>query len=249
MAEPSLDILGVVITNPLAKLRRKFGFDAPYVPFDCFDGYATPAEKNGRHNELEMEDLLITVAMNSRIGANVAWSFWQGIKDNEEWYIKANDLLTELSSTLELANATEEQVEKVVLLFDTLDSVPGIGTAVAGKILCRKRPRIAPMLDSFVLPIACHLSLCAEGIDVFSKMAWSHWYDTDRAIRHFQRMCKEGKAQLHRLCNEFRDLLPGKPNLAALRALESLLWWETYQEPECGIRQLRQLKKWMGWGS
>jgi hypothetical protein len=217
-----------------------------YVPFACYDGYRTPAERAGDPNTLELEDLLITVAMNSRGGASATWAFWRGIVERSEWFMTGNGLLARLPPSLDLADASDDQVADVVALFRTLDSVAGIGMAVAGKILCRKRPRLAPMLDSFVLPIACHLSLEAAGVTDFDSLDWSPWDDVDRAVRHFREMCRSGREQLASLCRAFAAL-PGHPDLAPLRALESLLWWEATQEPTCTVPSLRRLRRLMGW--
>lgn len=246
MSEPCLDILGVRISAPLSKLRKKFGYDADYVPFACYDGYRTPAERAGNPNALELEDLLITVAMNSRIGANATWGFWHGIAHGSDWFNRANALLAQLPLSLDLADTTDAQVDDLLALFDALDSVSGVGDAVAGKVLCRKRPGLAPMLDSRVLPIACHLALEAAGVTAFDNMKWSNWSDKARAIMHFRMMCREGREQLDALCRAFA-LLPGNPVLSPLRALESLLWWEVTQEPSCDDPALNRLVRIMGW--
>jgi hypothetical protein len=244
--ECPLAISGVKIAEPLSKLKKKFGFDADYVPFGLYDGYRTPAERAGNRNILELEDLLITVAMNSRIGAGATWSFWDGVTGQEAWYVEANRLLAKLPHDLDLADATDGQVEGIMGLFQAFCSVTGIKTAVAAKMLCRKRPRSVPMLDSFVLPIACHLALIREGVRDFEPLPWSAWYDIDRALRQLRAMCIEGKDTLSTICRAFGDL-PGNPELSPLRALESLLWWEATQEPEIADPHLLECAEIMGW--
>jgi hypothetical protein len=246
MAESALEIMNVRINEPLSKLRQKFGYDAEYVPFACYDGYQTPAERSGNADVIELEDLLITVAMNSRIGADAAWHFWDGITHASEWALQANTLLRRLPLALDLADATEAQVRDLITLFELLDSVKGIGVAVAGKVLCRKRPRIAPMLDSYVLPIACHLSIESEGVTDFDSMDWAPWYDVSRAIKHLRAMCQSGRSQLDAIVREFA-VLPGNPRLAPLRAIESLLWLEATQEPICSVEPLQRLRHIIGW--
>ncbi len=246
MPESDFDLPNLRISAPMAKLRKKFGYDADYVPFACYDGYCTPAERAGNCDVLELEDLLITVAMNSRIGAAATWNFWHGITHRSDWFNTASNLLGRLPRSLDLADASEGQVADLVALFDALDSVTGVGVAVAGKVLCRKRPRLAPMLDSYVLPIACHLSLEAEGVTDFDRMDWSPWYDVTRAIRHLRVMCQASHEQLAGLCRAFAGL-PGNPDLAPLRALESLLWWEATQEPLSDDPALQRLRRMIGW--
>src|SRR5258708_31011837 len=96
MVPYSLNVLGFSISDPFGKLKKKFGFDAKYVPFALYDGYRTPAERLGNADVLELEDLLITVAMNSGVKDNATWSFWAGIGQNAPWYRRANDLLRQL---------------------------------------------------------------------------------------------------------------------------------------------------------
>lgn len=233
MASPALKFLGFSIADPFAKLRRKFGCDAEgdYIPFALYDGYRTPAERSGNPNVLEMEDLLVTVTMNSRVGAIAARSFWDGIEGCRPWWAECNGLLAKLLPELDFADASDEQLEVVHRLFNILCALSGIKIAVAGKILCRKRPRFAPMLDSVVLPLACLLDMQSEGGTLASSLRWAEWHDVGRALRFFRHACREGRQQLDRLCQSFRTL-PGNPELAPLRALESLLWWEATQEPK-----------------
>lgn len=246
MTPSALTVLGFTITDPLGKLRKKFGYDADYVPFALFDGYRTPAERSGNANVLELEDLLITVAMNSRIGAGATWSFWAGIQDGQNWYTECNRLLSQLPPALNLADANDEQVGLVESLFASLCEVTGVKVAVAGKILCRKRPRIAPMLDSFVLPLACHLAMEDNGITNFDSLPWAEWYNVNRALLFFRKLCRDGKDQLGALCDAFAAL-PGKPDLSPLRAIESLLWWETTQEAEIKDPRILRCRAIMGW--
>jgi hypothetical protein len=155
MNSSSFTVLGFCIDDPLGKLRKKFGFDADNVPFGLYDGYRTPAERGDNPNVLEIEDLLITAAMNSRIGASATRTFWDGIQGQQAWHAESGDLLTQLSPGLDLADASDQQLILIHRLFKALCSIKGVKTAVAGKILCRKRPRCVPMLDSVVLPLAC----------------------------------------------------------------------------------------------
>ena len=246
MNSPSFAVLGFSINDPLGKLRKKFGFDADYVPFALYDGYRTPAERAGNPNVLELEDLLITVAMNSRIGANATWSFWAGIQERQPWYTESNRLLAQLPPGLGLADAIDEQLVLLHRLFDTLCTVKGVKVAVTGKILCRKRPRSAPMLDSFVLPLACHLAMEDDGVADFEPLPWAEWYNVERALRFFRKLCQQGRQQLDSLCESFRRL-PGNPELSPLRAVESLLWWESTQEPEVTDPRFLRCRKIMGW--
>lgn len=248
MAEAPLVILNVTILNPFAKLRRKFGFeqDGDYLPFAVYDGYRTPAERSGNANLLELEDLLITAAMNSRIGSAAVWSFWKGITTGAAWYTKANNLLARLPLDLHLADADEDDLAAITGFFAALCEVSWIKTGVAGKVLCRKRPRSGPMLDGYVLPLACHLSLRADGLRDFDKLPWRPWYDTDRALRHLRAMCQAGRGQLERLCRRFRDL-PDNPELTPLRALEALLWWEVAYETGPVDPGIADCQKIMGW--
>lgn len=246
MSLPTLSVLGFSITDPLGKLRKKFGFDADYVPFALYDGYRTPAERTGNPNVLELEDLLITATMNSRIGAAATWSFWAGIQEAHSWYTASNGLLAQLSPALDIADASDEQLALVQGLFENLCTVTGVKVAVAGKILCRKRPRIAPMLDSFVLPLACHLGMEDDGVRDFERRPWADWYNVGLALRFFDKLCREGRPELQALCEAFRTL-PGGPNLAPLRAAEALLFWEATQEPDVTDARIARCRRIMGW--
>jgi Family of unknown function (DUF6308) len=240
-----LEVGGIRIAKPLEKLRKKFGFDGINVPFDLYDGYRTPAEQISNVNVLELEDLLITVAMNSRIGATAMMSFWKGIVECESWYVESNSLLARLPIDLHLAEASNEHLAIILRLFATCCGISGVKIAVAAKILCRKRPRSIPMLDSNVLPLVCHLSLEDDAKGPLIGPPWANWRDIDRALRFLRKGCFEGQSQLDALCQSFREL-PGSPALSPLRALESLLWWELWQD-EARDPRIERFREFWGW--
>jgi len=222
--DPDLNILGLKIAKPFKKLGIKFGFVKDkngiiWMPWDAYDGYRTPAERKGNFNQLEIEDLLITVGMNSRIRAPVVETFYNGIKNKEEWHREAENLLAALDLNLHLADADDHNIERVAKLFHILKNVDGIGVAVAGKILYRKRQRLVPMLDSIIQELVCCLAIRKRGADKIGC-----------ALNKLKDMCGDRKEALASLCGKFnqRHGLP-EPGLTPLRALESLLWWEAYQ--------------------
>jgi hypothetical protein len=246
-----LSISDIAIEKPAEKLRTKFGLDdLSFVPFGAYDGYRTPRERVGVWDDLELEDLLITVSMNSRVGANAVVSFFRGIRDAEDWFVTATDLLRRLPSDLHLADATDESIHDLDRLFRVLTTVRGIGIPVAGKILCRKRPRLAPMLDSRVGPFVLYHALFQSGqLQPTLRGQLDDWTTELRLVlRQMRNICKTGNDQLSQLCNRFStELRPGE-ELSPLRAIESLLWWELDEsnrgDAVCGL--IRQY--WAVWG-
>jgi hypothetical protein len=60
-------------------------------------------------------------------------------------------LLAAIPQDVDLWNASDEALTSIDLMWDTLTSFEGIGTASATKLLARKRPRICPISDSLVI--------------------------------------------------------------------------------------------------
>lgn len=139
LEESPLRICGLVVANPFLSLKDKFGFDGGKgVPWGAYDGYQTPAERSGVTTELEYEDLLITVSMNSRIGQLACQSFWRGMQERAEWFQESCRLLSLVPPDLHLADADDQILKHIDHLFWYLDEkVEGIGIAVAGKILAQ----------------------------------------------------------------------------------------------------------------
>jgi hypothetical protein len=164
MAIGNLRIGDTVISRPLENLFEKFGLAdtgnaGRWVSWPTYDGYVTPAERAGNYDTIEQEDLLITAAQNSRLRADAVESLRRYREDSGAWLNRVSTMLRALPRESDIADADDECLALVDWLFDSLEEVHGIGPAVAGKILARKRPGIAPMLDSVVMGFVHNVSM------------------------------------------------------------------------------------------
>ncbi len=222
-------IAGEKIDRPLEKLLRKFGLtdEASRVQWPTYDGYLTPAEREGNYSKLELEDLLITSAQNSRLRADAIDNLRRDIEAGRTWIKKFETLLEKLEPTLDIADASDEQLDLIEQLLTTLEcSVYGIGPAVSAKVLDRKRPGSIPMLDSVVTNAMQRMSIPKEEEDSLELTRSSS--RQRRALRAFRVVCSKHRAELARLAREFGKVLEKKHSGVfsprPLRLVEVLVW-------------------------
>ena len=70
------------------------------------------------------------------------------------WAEKVSQMLTAVSSDIDLWDASDGDLATVDPLWDALLEMPGVGTATAAKLLARKRPRLCPITDKVVIGAA-----------------------------------------------------------------------------------------------
>jgi hypothetical protein len=81
-----------------------------------------------------------------------------------------NEALRPLPSDVDLWSAAPETVEALEDVFEILDGLPGVGRTKASKLLARKRPPLAPIVDSLV-----------EGF--YGSTGWAHLWPLRDALR------------------------------------------------------------------
>ena len=214
MTMPDLEMLtlksGLSVREPLAKLRRFC--EGEYA---LYDAVCTPQD-----NELTVHDILLSVAVNSRLDAKGLSSVWR-----EKWRIEQH--LRLLAPTLDLADPDAEiPWDTVVGMFGEFEHIRHAKLAVASKILHKKRPSLIPMMDDVIR------RYCEQA---YPSYAWSPKCGplSGQLMQHFRQDLIAAQLELQALASRLGAA--GYP-LTLVRLLEMLVWIET--EPRGYYRQL-----------
>ncbi len=125
---------GLDIQDPLSRLTKFCNEE-----YDYYDGIVS-----SNPNHIEPLDVLVTVAVNSRVNdAAAVRSVHRGLAAS------CDPLLAQIPVGADLLDAV--YVPQVVNLLDKAVQVPRVLLPVATKVLHRKRPQLIPMLDNVVI--------------------------------------------------------------------------------------------------
>jgi hypothetical protein len=110
-----------------------------------------------------------------------------------------------IPEVLDLWEASDEDLHRVVRLYDFLDRLPGVGETKATKLLARKRPRLVPIVDSVVRRA---LPLSDQPLVLLQQL---------RAV-----MCDEERRQ------HVRELRPERegPAITEMRLVDAAIWMQ-----------------------
>jgi hypothetical protein len=119
--------------------------------FDPEGGFAgmtfTTVGRNPR-DEVTPDDLLAVALL------DIAWRPEAVRALLGTWAEKVSQMLTAISSDIDLWDASDADLAAVDPLWDALLEMPGVGTATTAKLLARKRPRLCPITDKVVIGAA-----------------------------------------------------------------------------------------------
>lgn len=105
--------------------------------YRIFDGYLVPQD-----NELTPADICLTIAINSYVVLPDVRRFMSRAED-------ARPLFETLPANLDLEDASENHIKRVAELID-LFHAPHVSLSKTTKVLYKKRPRLIPLIDSYV---------------------------------------------------------------------------------------------------
>jgi hypothetical protein len=173
--------------------------------YDIYDAVEVPPD-----NTLSMLDILISVAMNSRLDT--------AVKIRSVWRNKGpvEQALAAIPSSLAVEDDSIPW-DAMEALFDRFCEIKYAGPAVATKILHKKRPRLIPILDSI---ISVYIDGCNEETPP-TKATDGAWMV--HRMKCFRRVLVGCLDQIHELL-----LAPDMRRypISPVRALEVLLWIE-----------------------
>jgi hypothetical protein len=203
MERPSVDVIhlrdGRLIEDPLGKLRRFC--DSEYALYDAVD---TPQD-----DTLTVNDIVLSVAVNSRLDAKGLSSVWQG-KASVEQHLRL------ISPAVSLTDP-EDAIpwDTIVRMFEEFEHIKYAKLAVASKILHKKRPALIPMMDDVVRKYY-------EGVYPSFPWSWKCGPLSGQLMRHFREDLLVARPQLETLAASQVDT-----PLTLVRLLELLIWVET----------------------
>ncbi|MFB3879969.1 MAG: DUF6308 family protein [Armatimonadota bacterium] len=176
--------------------------------WELYDGVPTPAD-----SKLSLMDILISTMMNSRLDtADKVRAVWKGKSG-------AESRLADIPPDLRL---TDEAIpwERLSNLFEAFLAIRGVGSAIATKILYKKRPELIPILDSVIVD-TLHPFLPPPFLE---RRQADHIYMVEKL-----KLFRELLLQHHERIRELRDRCAGERYpVTMVRTLEILLWtqWE-----------------------
>jgi hypothetical protein len=151
--EPTRETVKEAIERLLAipelyKLVDLYLAGPPSTPFAgrLFDTLGEDEVGAGLHNnfafEITSNDLVAVSLLDVRFGAKAV---------NELLVLKSrNAALRQLPVGVDLWTVDDRTVDDLVKCFELLRALPGVGRTKASKLLARKRPQLAPIVDSLV---------------------------------------------------------------------------------------------------
>lgn len=204
MAGPVASVLylrdGRSIANPLERLRRFCGSE--YALYDAVD---TPQDST-----LTIHDILLSVAVNSRLDAKGLSSIWQA-RARVEQHLRL------ISPTISLTDPESHIPWHAILaMFEEFEHIKYAKLAVASKILHKKRPALIPIMDDIVRRYYQQ---------AYPDLAWS-WKCgplSGQLMRHARGDLLAARPQLEVLASALQT--DSRP-LTLVRLLEVLIWME-----------------------
>jgi hypothetical protein len=134
--------------SELYKLVDSYLAGPPSTPFAgrLFDSLGQEEVGTGLHDnftdEITSNDLVAVSLLDVRFGAEAV---------HELLVVKSrNAALRQLPVGVDLWAVDDPTVDDLVKAFDRLRALPGVGRTKASKLLARKRPQLAPIVDSLV---------------------------------------------------------------------------------------------------
>jgi hypothetical protein len=192
---------GLVIGDPLGKVTRFC--EGEYALYD--------AVESPRDNTLTVHDILLSVAVNSRLDAKGLSSVHK-----EKWRVEQH--LRLLPATLSLADPSAEiPWDTVVEMFGEFEHIRHAKLAIASKILHKKRPALIPMMDDVIRTYY---------EQAYPDFGWSPKCGplSGQMMHHFREDLLAARPQLE----ELASVLEAKGHrLTLVRLLEMLVWIET----------------------
>ena len=140
------------------------------------------------------DDLVAVSLLDVRFGAQAVYDL---LVDG-----RCNEYLQDLPVQVDLWDADQATIEALEAAFEFLNGLPGVGRTKASKLLARKRPQIAPIVDSLV-----------EGF--YGSVGWRH-------LRPLHEVLGESDRLVAAI-----DALAGPPELhrpSTLRTLDIAIW-------------------------
>lgn len=192
---------GLSIRDPLAKASRFC--EGEYA---LYDAVATTQD-----NELTVHDILLSVAVNSRLDAKGLNSVWKG-----KWRVEQH--LGHLPPTLDLSDPEADiPWDTIIGMFEQFDHIKHAKLAVASKILHKKRPKLVPMMDEV---IRRHYEQAYPGF----QWSWRCGPLSGQLMHHFRADLLAARPELEAVVEE---LQVSGHSLTLVRLLEMLIWIET----------------------
>lgn len=121
---------------------------AYFDPAGGFAGMTFTTVGSNPRDEVTPDDLLAVALL------DIAWRPEAVRALLGTWAEKVSQMLTAISSDIDLWDASDADLAAVDPLWDALLEMPGVGTATAAKLLARKRPRLCPITDKVVIGAA-----------------------------------------------------------------------------------------------
>jgi hypothetical protein len=118
---------------------------AYFDPAGGFAGMTFTTVGSNPRDEVTPDDLLAVALL------DIAWRPEAVRALLGTWAEKVSQMLTAISSDIDLWDASDADLAAVDPLWDALLEMPGVGTATAAKLLARKRPRLCPITDKVVI--------------------------------------------------------------------------------------------------
>jgi len=200
------DVPAIILASRLAILEP-----AGKLSRFCEGEYALYDAANVSHdNQLTVHDILLSVAVNSRLDAKGLSSIWR-----EKWRVEQH--LGLLPPTLDLADPHAEiPWETIVRVFTEFEHIRHAKLAVASKILHKKRPSLIPMMDDVIRRYYQQ---------AYPEFAWSRMCGplSGQLMHHFRDDLLAARPQLETLA---AYLHADGYQLTLVRLLEMLIWIE-----------------------
>ena len=186
--------------NPLERVRRFC--DSEYRLYDAVDTV--------QDGTLTVHDMLLSVAVNSRLDAKGLSSIWRA-RDGVERHLR------QISPTISLIDS-ELRIpwRAIAAMFEEFEHIKHAKLAVASKILHKKRPTLIPIMDDIVRRYYRR---------AYPDLAWSRKCGplSGQLMRHARDDLLAARSQLESLASMLQT--EGHP-LTLVRLLEVLIWME-----------------------
>ncbi len=207
------------IVEPLEKLKEKYGEESGVFNSVEFDRYAAARAEEDPDwlDRLEGADIAVTRLMSS----NVTSSDVKSLLDHREAIEAA---LRQVTRDGRLDARDEPDWSACRVVFSAME-MHNIGLAKMTKVLCMKRPRLIPMLDSYVMELLFSKSWPSVSPDTYAEAGVAGMKQFRSLMRHAQNLgvLREITARI----NEWlRDQGRHPPVLSEVRVLDNLLWFD-----------------------
>jgi Family of unknown function (DUF6308) len=165
-------------------------------------------------DRLLVEDLAVTMLINSRVAAQAATSVFRN----------GRDLDLALLPDKALEETTDEERQTVAAVIGTMTSWPWVGASLATKTLHKKRPALIPVLDNMAI------------FGAYMNPAWPEkraLADTIKAVPRIKEALDWITADITRAENEsaWKHLQEVEPRRSRIELFD-MLWWMYFRHVE-----------------